>query len=525
MAETSGIADADGLNHVAYSYQWLADGVNIAGATGATYIPADSDEGKAIRVKVSFADDKNNRETLTSAATAPVAPVTVEPESVEPESGPLAGFTVVDASDQTVVGTLAGGDALALEDPDNGSYGIRADVVAGEAIGSVRLELTGPRDVARTENLAPYSLYGEGGDGLHGQALPAGGYTLTATAYSQRDLGGDVLGTLVVSFTVAAEPPPPPLTAEFPSSAFSSKSHKGAEDRPQVVVEFSREAPSIDASSPSVSVTGGAVSNVQKHEEQGLEYAWVFFLDVAGDGPVEFSLLTGQPCDEGGICAGDSTPLSEVPAARIIPGPEQEEEPQNTPAAGAPTISGTPQVGETLTAETDGINDADGLDHVSFSYQRVRIDGGVDADITGATGGSYILADPDEGRFIKVKVSFTDDEGNSESLTSEPTVAVSAVAAEPAQPGPLTGFTLVDVSDQAVVATLTDGAALTLDDHGAGSYGIRADTEQDAGIGSVGLELTGPKSVSKTEGIAPFPCMGMTAPISTESRCRQGSTH
>ena len=41
----------------------------------------------------------------------------------------------------------------------------------------------------------------------------------------------------------------------------------------------------------------------------------------------------------------------------------------NTPASGAPTISGTPQVGETLTASTSGITDEDGLDDVSYRYQ------------------------------------------------------------------------------------------------------------------------------------------------------------
>ena len=35
----------------------------------------------------------------------------------------------------------------------------------------------------------------------------------------------------------------------------------------------------------------------------------------------------------------------------------------NSPATGAPTISGTAQVGETRTAEITGIADADGLDN------------------------------------------------------------------------------------------------------------------------------------------------------------------
>ena len=72
-ADTSGIADADGLTGASFSYQWLADGSDISGATGSTYTPASADVGKAVKVRVSFTDDGGHAETLTSAATAPVA--------------------------------------------------------------------------------------------------------------------------------------------------------------------------------------------------------------------------------------------------------------------------------------------------------------------------------------------------------------------------------------------------------------------------------------------------------------------
>ena len=91
---------------------------------------------------------------------------------------------------------------------------------------------------------------------------------------------------------------------------------------------------------------------------------------------------------------------------------------------GAPAISGTAQVGETLTAGTSGIADADGLDNTTYRYQWLA-DG---ADTTGATGQSYTLTDSDEGKAIKVRVSFTDDAGNAESLTS---LATATVAARP----------------------------------------------------------------------------------------------
>ena len=40
----------------------------------------------------------------------------------------------------------------------------------------------------------------------------------------------------------------------------------------------------------------------------------------------------------------------------------------NSPATGAPAISGVAQVGETLTADTSGIVDADGLENVTQNY-------------------------------------------------------------------------------------------------------------------------------------------------------------
>ena len=98
----------------------------------------------------------------------------------------------------------------------------------------------------------------------------------------------------------------------------------------------------------------------------------------------------------------------------------------NTPATGAPVISGTAQVGETLTADTSGIADADGLTNVSYSYQWLS---STDTEIDGATGSAYTLQVSDLGRIIKVRVSFTDDAGNHEMLTSAATAAVAAAPA------------------------------------------------------------------------------------------------
>ena len=98
----------------------------------------------------------------------------------------------------------------------------------------------------------------------------------------------------------------------------------------------------------------------------------------------------------------------------------------NTPAAGTPTIIGTAQVGQRLTADTSDISDDDGLTNVSFAYQWLADD----RLIWGARDSSYTLVDADEDSVIKVRVSFTDDRGHAETLTSAATVAVAAAPAE-----------------------------------------------------------------------------------------------
>ena len=102
----------------------------------------------------------------------------------------------------------------------------------------------------------------------------------------------------------------------------------------------------------------------------------------------------------------------------------------NTAAMGAPTITGTAQVGETLTAATTGITDADGLTSVTYTYQWIRANG-TEADIASANSSTYILIAADLGKTIKVKVSFTDDASNAETLTSAATATVVAAPTAP----------------------------------------------------------------------------------------------
>ena len=98
----------------------------------------------------------------------------------------------------------------------------------------------------------------------------------------------------------------------------------------------------------------------------------------------------------------------------------------NQVPGGAPTITGTAQVGQTLTADPSSIVDADGPESPSFRYQWLADE----AAIAGATGATYTLTAAEQGKVIQVRVSYTDGAGNEETLTSAATAAVAAAAVQ-----------------------------------------------------------------------------------------------
>ena len=103
--------------------------------------------------------------------------------------------------------------------------------------------------------------------------------------------------------------------------------------------------------------------------------------------------------------------------------------PPNHPATGDPVISGTVQVGEELTALTDGIMDDDVLDDV-FTYQWVRVDAdgtSNEEDITDETDATYTLTADERGKKVKVVVRFVDILGGEETRTSAATATLPGV--------------------------------------------------------------------------------------------------
>ena len=127
-------------------------------------------------------------------------------------------------------------------------------------------------------------------------------------------------------------------------------------------------------------------------------------------------------------------------ALLAVPAQAQEPPADNTPATGQIEIVGTRKVDYTLLAHFREVTDADGVQDLDlaspyvnpwrrpypFSVQWIAADGGSDREIAGATNLLYQLSSAEAGKRIKVRVSFTDDRGFEETITSELTAAIAA---------------------------------------------------------------------------------------------------
>ena len=172
-----------------------------------------------------------------------------------------------------------------------------------------------------------------------------------------------------------------------------------------------------------LTVTGGEVTGASRLEAPS-NIRWQVTVEPDSDDGVTVVLPVTTDCSaQGAVCTGGGRKLS-AEVSVSVPGPAPQQQPQNSEATGAPAISGTLRVGETLTASTAGIADADGMENASFSYQWMRGDGNAHTDLDGETGRTYELSGGDQGKIIRVRVSFRDDADNEESLTSAATSEV-----------------------------------------------------------------------------------------------------
>ena len=176
----------------------------------------------------------------------------------------------------------------------------------------------------RLTNTAPFSLHGVANGAVRGEVLPAGAYTLIATAYAETDGGGAVLQTLGVSFTVLAaggttveEPEANALTAAFRKLPGA---HGGPDTTFVFEVLFSEEIPTSytvlrDQGAFQVSA-GGDVAKARRVD--GRDDLREIHVDASTWDDVTVTLPGNRTCGTAGaICMNDGRQLSNSPTATI----------------------------------------------------------------------------------------------------------------------------------------------------------------------------------------------------------------
>ena len=538
--DLTGIADADGLTSVSYAYQWIrvnGTEADIAAANSSTYTLVDADLGTTLKVRVSFTDDASNSETLTSAATATVGATATAPtvSNVAVTSTPASGttyylagevieFTVTFSAPVTVTATpkfafrlgAATRQAAYASGSDSAALVFARTVQAGEvdsngiswnalalALDGGTITQTGATTAARLTHAAQASLEGHRVDAappmqvsasvrglslvlvydepLDPASMPAtGAYTVTATvgatttnpAVSEVSIYGiwvtlalDAAPAAGATVTLAYAPPasnPVQDEAGNDAPAFSGQKVNGAAGNTAAT-----GAPTItgtaEVGETLTAVTTG-IADADGLTSVSYAYQWIRVngteADIAGENSTTYTLVDA---DLGTTLkvrvsftddASNSETLTSAATATVGAA-------GNTAATGAPTITGTAEVGETLTAVTTGIADADGLTSVSYAYQWIRVNG-TEADIAGENSTTYTLVDADLGTTLKVRVSFTDDASNSETLTSAATATVGAAGNTAATGAPtITGTAEVGETLTAVTTGIADADGLT----------------------------------------------------------------
>ena len=435
-ANTSGVVDADGLENVTFSYQWLAGDTAIQGEIGSSYTLQAADEGKTVKVQVSFTDDANNQETLTSGATAAVEAAT-QPNN--PAIGaPTRGYvTVVIAS---------GDDTVSWSDPDGCSsdYNIyKAITPSGDDSETSHIHLG---SAASGSTQATLAISHSGDDGYPGVEVEL--YCGTYDAASSQNLlissaqlsikSTSLLGINIREGTYSSAP----LTALTISSGTLSPDFDRGLGRYSAEVPSDVEVITLD---PTV-LTGYQTDFIKNPGSYTVTVCpsprRVSCVYSYGDGTTTGIVLSDADTDTEGfqinLDRGENRLGIGVHKGPVAAGASKKysltvTRAANTPATGQPTISGTAQVGRTLTADTSGIADADGLTNATFSYQWLS---SRDTEIGGATSSTYMLQASDASKTVKVRVSFTDEAGNEESVTS---AATAAVVAAPPPNSPATG--------------------------------------------------------------------------------------
>ena len=417
-AGTSGISDKNGKSKAengevgfAYTYQWVrVDGgteTDISEETASTYTLTMADLGKTVKVTASFTDNVGYAEgPLTSDA--------------YPSSGTVAllelsfAENIVNVDEDAGSATLTVGLAPAGTEMVTVDYATRdSGAEAGEDYTATSGTLTfAPGETSKTitilitddniyEDLESFFLDLSDPSGTALPAIPTRAVEIASDDSEPTASMDDVTvdeGAGTMTLTLHLSHPSHEDIAYVASSSNVAGTATEVDDYDDFLPDAGRTA--------KLTVPGGDLSQT-------------FDITIVDDNLEE-------PDETIELLWRKQTSHAVTPQELVSIGTIKDNDEGAGAAMGKLRITGAVEVGQMLTVSTSGLTDQHGNTKAengdtgfAYTYQWYRVDAGAETEIPGATGSTYTQVQADEGKGIRVRVSFTDDAGNAETLASD----------------------------------------------------------------------------------------------------------
>jgi hypothetical protein len=471
------LTDADGLG--AISYQWYADNVAIAGATGDSLTLFQAQVGKTITVAASYTDGRGTAESVDSVATVAVVhadkPVTGDVTMLLNGAVVAAGDALKQGDVLTATNTLADADGLGVISYQwfaNGVAitGATADslTLAQEQVGtniSVQASYVdgfGTPESATSiataavanVNDAPVGSLDIAGTVAQGQILTAMNNFVDAdgvgaVSYQWFADGVAIAGATTGSLALAQAQVGKSISVTAAYTDGFGTVESVASTATAAVANIN-DAPTGAVTISGVSTQGQTltVSNTLADADGlgAISYQW-YANGVAINGATadSFTLTLAQVGQTISVNAGYTDgfgTLESVASAATAAVAHV-----NAAPTGAVTISGIAEQGQMLTV-SNTLADADGLGAISYQWYADGV------AINGATGSSFTLGQAQVGAAMTVEAGYSDGFGTAESVASTATAAVANV-----NDAPVGSVTISGTVAQGQTLTLTNNLA------------------------------------------------------------------
>ena len=505
LSATNNLVDRDGPPTLAISYQWQADGVDIAGAVDSYYELTQSDVGKRMAVVASYTDAFTKAEHVSSIATAAIANI---------NDAPTGTITISGNASQ---GQTLTANTMALSDVDGlGSFSYQWQAGGVNITGAINSSYT----LTNSEVDKPIKVIVSYTDGF-GKAesvissqtrlvrntndAPTGSVTITGTPTQNATLtasntlaDADGLGDITYQWQADGETIDGATEGTYKLTqdevgkritvvASYTDGHGTLESIPSAVTALVANV--NDPPTGTVTVSGTATQGQTLTVTNSIA-------DIDGLGAISYQWTAAGSNISGAY--GSSLTLTESQLGKKIAvvasytdgqGHPESVSSNNTATVknlndapqGEVTISGVLKVGKTLSADNT-LTDADGLGAISYQW---KANG---KDIDGATDREYTLTTAEKGQTMSVVASYTDGHGFIESIPSAATTPVTVVIRGSAHDGYLVNALVWVDDNNNAVRDWTDLNHNGIWDEGEGeSWTLTDSTGQFAGLEGTGV--------------------------------------